>query len=119
MTHAQMWKPLLLAGAIAGCASAPHLPPAQTAASEASIRAAEAMGAANDPQAANYLRLARSEHEEAQRLVADGHTDLAALALERSRADADLATAIVHEDAAKRAAEEAVRKAPPQGGGTQ
>lgn len=58
---------------------------------QSSVRAAEAVGANDQPKAALHLQLARDEMAEAQRLAQEGDEENAALVLDRARADAELA----------------------------
>ena len=95
----------VVAGAIAaGCASAPL----RTEASTSGIRAAEEVGAANVPQAALHLQLAKEELEHAKGLAAEGEKDKAASMLLRAEADAELAVALSREDAERAEAQAAV-----------
>jgi len=76
-----------------GCGSA-TLPTQQLASTEASVRAAQELGAQNVPRAELHLRLAKEEVERAHKLADDGDEDRAKMQLERARADAELAVAL-------------------------
>ena len=98
MRHACRFMVLMFAGAVAtaaaGCASAPI----HTEATTSGIRAAEEGGAANVPQAALHLRLARDQLKAAEGLARDGEKDQAVSMLSRAEADAALSLALSHED---------------------
>lgn len=80
-----------------GCASAPL----NTEASTSGIRAAEEVGAADVPQAALHLQLAREELASARALSAQGERERADSMLGRAEADAELAVALSREEAQK------------------
>jgi len=92
---------------IAGCTTAPL----RTEASTSGIRTAEEAGAANVPQAALYLQLAKEELELAKGLAAKGEEEEAAAMLKRAESDAELAVTLSHEDAEKAEAMAAVERA--------
>ncbi|MBN1773247.1 MAG: DUF4398 domain-containing protein [Deltaproteobacteria bacterium] len=100
----------VVAGAIAvGCASTPL----QTETATSGIRAASEVGAADVPQAALHLQLAREELARANRLSSEGEDERAVSMLARAEVDAELALALSREDAEKvqaRAAMEQVRQ---------
>jgi hypothetical protein len=92
-----------------GCSTTPL----RTEASTSGISAAEAVGAADVPQAALYLQLAKEGLERARSLAAKNDHEEAASMLLRAEADAELAVMLSHEDAEKAealAAIERVRK---------
>jgi Domain of unknown function (DUF4398) len=76
-----------------GCASA-TLPPEQLSSAEASVRAAQELGAQNVPKAELHLRLAKEEVVAARKLAENGDEDLGKMQLERAKADAELAVAL-------------------------
>ena len=80
----------LLSVAAVACGGA-QLNQARVAETQSSVRAAEAVGANDQPKAALHLQLARDEMAEAQRLAKDGDEENAELVLNRARADAELA----------------------------
>jgi hypothetical protein len=90
---------LIIAIALGACASS-NVPHETMAASEGSIRAAEEVGAADVPDAALHLQLAKEQTEKAQQLMKDGHNDRAKYVLMRAQADAELAITLSKEDAA-------------------
>jgi len=73
------------------------LPPAKAADTQASISAASAVGAEQNPQAALHLKMARDQLKQAQSLMNDGKDDEARLVLERATADAEVALIITRE----------------------
>jgi hypothetical protein len=100
---------LLTAAALAACGGA-QLNQTKLAEVQASLTAAEAVGAANQPQAELHLQLARDQLAQAQRVAEDGHEERAALLLERSRADADLALQLARTEEEREKAREAWTK---------
>jgi len=95
--------------AAAACASFP--PPTNTvAASLASVRGAEEVGAADVPQAALQLQLAREEVARAKKLMAEGENELAHSMALRASNDAELAIVLVREDEARREAATAAQR---------
>jgi hypothetical protein len=98
------------------CASFP--PPNDTLAqSVASVRGAEEVGAADVPQAALSLQLAREEVAKAKALLAEGENERAYYMALRAANDAELANALARENhaasEAKRADAEAKAAARP------
>ena len=81
---------LALSLAATACGGA-QLNQARVAEVQSSVRAAEAVGANEQPKAALHLQLARDEMAEARRRADDGDEEDAALLLERARVDAELA----------------------------
>jgi hypothetical protein len=77
---------------------------------QASIRAAEAVGATETPNSALYLKMAQDGLAEAKRLIQDGDNDEAALALDKAQADADLSLSYAREAKAREEAEAAQAK---------
>src|SRR4051794_8141359 len=83
--------------AAAGCATTP-LPAYRLEESQASIRAAEEVGALNVPAARLHLQLAKDETLLGQQMAGRGDTR-AALLMARAEADAELALGLAHEAA--------------------
>jgi Domain of unknown function (DUF4398) len=81
---------------VAGCASYPA-PTDHLANSYANIRAAEAVGATQNPQAALHLKLAHEEQSTAQKLASDGDNEQADYMTARANADAELAMSLARE----------------------
>lgn len=94
---------LLLFG---GCGSA-TMPQQQLTNTQAAIRGAEEAGAADAPDAAYHLQLAKEQLATVERLQAQGKDDHLALRLDRAAADAELAIALANEAETREAAEEA------------
>lgn len=97
----------LLAIAAIGCGGA-AIPHEQLASSQASIRAAEEVGANKYPTAKLHLRFAKDQVDRAKALIADDETEEAKLVLQRAQADADLAIAITKENAVRAEAQQAL-----------
>ena len=76
-----------------GCAQGAK-PDDQLAASEASVRTAQEIGAGSYPRAALSLQLAVDELQRAKDLIKNGENDRAKNQLLRSRVDGDLALAL-------------------------
>jgi len=84
-----------------GCGGA-ALPADKLTAAEASMRAAEEVGAKSVPRAELHLKLAQEQVEQARRLADDGDEERASQVLVRARADAELAVALAREAAAQK-----------------
>ncbi|NUQ73545.1 MAG: DUF4398 domain-containing protein [Polyangiaceae bacterium] len=97
----------MLAIAAIGCGGA-AIPHEQLASSQASIRAAEEVGANSYPTAELHLRFAKDQVEKARALIADDENEEAKLVLQRAQADADLAIAITKESSVRTEAERAL-----------
>src|SRR4051812_38121305 len=91
----------------AGCATTVTLPSEHLTASEAAIRTAGELGAADVPAAALHLRLAQEEMNDAKALADAGNAERAELYLRRASADAELAVALVKEARARGEADRA------------
>jgi hypothetical protein len=87
----------LIGTVIAACASTP-VPTESLAASTASARAADEVGAHNVPSAALHLQLAQEQIEQARKLMKDDHNERARYVLMRAQADAELAVVEARED---------------------
>ena len=94
----------------AGCASN-QLPPAKVTDTQASISAADAVGAANNPRAALHLKLAREQLRQGEALLRDGDEKEARLVIDRARMDAELALVLTREEQAQKEARVAIEKA--------
>ena len=86
----------MVAALVVACGGS-SLPPAKAADTQASISAASAVGAEQNPQAALHLKMARDQLKQAQGLIDDGKDDEARLVLERATADAEVALIITRE----------------------
>ncbi|MGK4004633.1 DUF4398 domain-containing protein [Sorangium sp. So ce1036] len=92
----------------AGCAARAPAFSERFSASQASIRAAEEVGAEAIPRADAHLHLAREQVQRARRLSAEGAGERAQLMLMRAQADAELALAYAREARAEARAHEAL-----------
>jgi hypothetical protein len=77
---------------------------------QASLIAAEKVGANDQPQAALHLQLAKEQIESAKRLAADGDQLNSDLMLERAKADAELAMQLARTDREQQNARQAWEK---------
>ena len=113
MRHACRFMVLMFAGAAATAAAGCASTPLHTESTTSGIRAAQEGGAANVPQAALHLQLAKEQLKAAEGLSKKGEKEQAASMLSRAEADAALALALSHEEDQKsksRAALERVRQ---------
>jgi len=74
---------------------------------QASLIAADKVGANDQPKAALHLQLAKEEIESAKRLAADGDQVNSDLMLDRAKADADLAMQIARTEQEEQSARQA------------
>jgi len=112
----EMISMAFVAGAFLACGGA-QLSVTRTSEVQSALRAAEEVGANDQPKAALHLQLARDEMGEAQRLAKDGDGDDASLMLYRARADAELALQLARteqEQGKARQAWEKVKEQQPQ-----
>ncbi|WP_437683261.1 DUF4398 domain-containing protein [Sorangium sp. So ce131] len=100
----------LLGASAAGCAARAPAFHERLIASQASIRAAEEVGADMIPRADLHLRLAREQLQRAERLSAEGARERARLMVMRAQADAELALAFAREERAEALAREALHE---------
>lgn len=89
-----------------GCGST-AIPTEKLTAAEASVRAAQEVGASSVPQAELHLKLAQEQVQTARKLSADGDNERASQVLLRAKADADLALALARDAQAERDAQAA------------
>ena len=101
---------LALLGLTAAACGGAQLNQARVAEVQSSVRAAEAVGANEQPKAALHLQLARDEMAEARRRADDGDEDNAALLLERARVDAELAMQLAKTEQEQEKARQAWQK---------
>jgi hypothetical protein len=97
---------VLALAVVAGC-GATVVPTKQVSETQASIRAAQELGAERTPRAAVHLKMARDQAAQAQTLIAAGETGEAWYLLRRAEADADLAIALTRETDMRRKAMQA------------
>jgi hypothetical protein len=93
---------MVAALALSGCATV-QLPQERLTANDASIRAAEELGADGVPAARLHLQLAKDQTESARRMAEDGN-DRALIVLARAQSDAELALTLAKEASVHRAA---------------
>ncbi len=99
----------VVAVGLVGCGGS--LPPNdKIASSEAAVRAAQEVGAQNEPKAALHLKLAQEQLERAKGHVKEGENDRAEFELLRAKADAELAVELAREAAAKKEAQEVLEQ---------
>lgn len=101
MKSTRVLLPAALLALGTACAAVQVAPSSGVIASQASIRAAEEVGAGKDPRAALHLRLAKEQYAFAQRLLQEGEEDHARVVLMRSDADAELALALAKRGVAR------------------
>ncbi len=89
---------------LAACASFPA-PSERLAQAESGARAAHELGAANEPTAALYLKMANDQLSEARKLMAAGENERADSVLQRAMADAELSLQLAKEAKARGAAQ--------------
>lgn len=96
---------LIAAGALAlvACGSS-AVPADRLARSEAALRSAQEMGAANDPKAALHLRLAEEQITTGKTLIKNGDNERAESILRRAQADAEVALSFARSDIARKEA---------------
>jgi len=102
----------LLAGAALGCAGT-QLDQGRVTDVRAALRAAEVVGAPEQPKASLELKLAEEQLAQAQRLAADGEGAEANLLLERAKVDAELALQLARTEQEQQKAREAWAKIQP------
>jgi len=88
---------VILAAACGGS----QVPAEQMAQSHAAIRAASEVGAADHPQAALHLKLAKDRTARGEKLIRQGDNDAAKASFEEATADADLALALTRKQQAE------------------
>ena len=93
----------------AACGSS-EVPAQQLAKSAAAVRAAQEVGAADDPQAALYLKMARDRVQQARTLSREGEQEQAKRVLDQAEADAELAVVLTRERQAETRANQATQQ---------
>jgi hypothetical protein len=99
---------IALASAL-GCGGA-AMPSAKLTNAQSEVRAAEAVGAAKDPQAALHLKLARDEVKRAEKFIEQGDNEEAELVIDGARVNAELALTLARAAQAKAEAAEETKK---------
>jgi Domain of unknown function (DUF4398) len=90
---------------LTGCGSSGPTP--STTEAKSAISAAEATGAAGDPEAALHLKMAEDQVRAAQALIVEGDNSEARLVLERAKVDAQLAQVLARRDQMQSRAQQA------------
>lgn len=93
-----------------GCGGT-EVPTKQWADAEASIRAAQELGAKDTPKAALQLKIAQDGVQRAQKLNEDGEGEQARLALQEAELDAELAVLLAKQEKIEASASQAKRRA--------
>ena len=86
------------------------IPQSELTEAKSSAKAAEAVGAKDEPQAALHLKMAEDAIVEAEKLIEEGENEKALPLLQRARSDAELSRAITQEAQTREAAEKALTK---------
>lgn len=100
---------VVLAGALTACGGA-QLNQNKLTDVEGAIRAAEEVGANNQPKASLHLQLARDQINQAKRVADDGDEENAALLLNRAQVDAELALQLAKTEQEQQEARQAWQK---------
>jgi uncharacterized protein DUF4398 len=100
---------LLIVGALTACGGA-QLNQSRVTEVQSAMRAAEEVGANDQPKASLHLQLARDEVVEAKRLADSGDGDNAGLLLNRAQADAELALQLARTEQEQQKARQAWSK---------
>lgn len=95
---------------LVGCATTAEAPVERLVTSQATVRAAEEIGAGQSPRAAFHLRLAKEQLADAKRLINAGKNAEANILLQRAAADAELSMALTKQLIAVRQAERVKRE---------
>src|SRR5678815_124366 len=90
----------------AACAGAPPVPAQRFTDAEAAIKAAQEIGAQNNPQGKLHLQQARDQLDSAKKLSKD-KPEVAVRKLDSAQAEAELAKSITREQATRAEADEA------------
>jgi hypothetical protein len=98
------------AALLVGCATTSEAPVERLVTSQATVRAAEEVGAGQSPRAAFHLRLAKEQLAEAKRMINAGNNEEANVLLQRAAADAELSMALTKQVIAMRQAERIKRE---------
>jgi glycerol-3-phosphate dehydrogenase len=95
--NARTWVYSCLCGALLLACGGAAIPQDSLTAAQADVKGAEVGGAADNPQAALHLKLAKDQIEAAQKQIKDGDNEAAARTLDRAQADAELALSLAKE----------------------
>jgi hypothetical protein len=106
--HGTLISIAIASGLLFGCAEAFPAPTQQLADTESAERSAAELGAAGQPDAQLHMQLAHEQLVKAKADIESGDNERASSLLSRARADAELAIALMREQAAKTGAQGAV-----------
>ena len=90
------------------CGASYPVPNDRIASSEAAVRAAQEVGAPNEPKAALHLKLAQEDIAQSKALIASGDNHRADTLLTRAQSEAELALSLAREASAKAEAQQAI-----------
>ncbi len=93
-----------------GCAGSYPIPTQPLADTESAERSATELGAGNQPRAQLFLQLSNEQLSRAKVAIQNGDNEKATALLMRSRSDAELAIALMREQAAKTGAQGATEQ---------
>lgn len=96
MTHWKLFA-VLVAGLVAVACGSADVSTQDVTETQASLQAAEKMGAEQEPQASLYLTYAREQADMAQELIEEDENTRATMMLKRAQADAELAMSLARE----------------------
>jgi hypothetical protein len=99
--NVRTWIYSCLCGALLLACGGAAIPQDSLTAAQADVKGAEVGGAADNPQAALHLKLAKDQIEAAQKQIKDGDNEAAARTLDRAQADAELALSLAKESKAQ------------------
>lgn len=103
------WISILAASCfVAGCGGTFPVPTQQLADTESAERSATELGAAGQPNAQLHLQLSHEQLSQAKINIQDGNNERASSLLFRAKSDAELAIALMREQAAKTGVQGAV-----------
>lgn len=109
MRLASIVKPVAMGALLVACGSS-RVPAQRLASSEASVRAAQEVGAQKHPDSALHLRLAQEQLDTAKKLINDGDTERAEYMLLRAKSDAELALSLAREKQQQAQAHQAIER---------
>lgn len=98
-----------LASILVACGGA-SIPASTVSETEASLKAAERMGAEQNPEASLYLTYAREQAQRAAELADEGEEARAIMMLERAQADAEVAMSLTRESDVQRQVEDTMER---------
>jgi hypothetical protein len=106
--HGTLISVAIASSLVAGCGGTFPVPTQQLADTESAERSAAELGSAGQPDAQLHMQLAHEQLLKAKADIESGDNERASALLYRARSDAELAIALMREQAAKTAAQGAV-----------